>query len=159
MSMSESSPNLKHCLPWILWSAPHFFFFFFWFPELYALDLSFLEVSILPAHTSPDMLMSETADVLLGDFSLVTISLICSYLILCSIGYWVTFPCRFVLSFLQLYLPNELIIAFGWVACIITVSGFNFYQSLLKGFSFPCIFFRESWILFLFLGSNIQKKT
>ena len=99
--------------------------------------MSFLEVNIPPVHTSPDLLKLETTDVHLGDSSSANISLICSYLISYSIGSCAAFPCRFVLSFPNLYIPNELITAFS-----LAVSGFYFYLAILKGCLFPAIFFR-----------------
>lgn len=136
----KNCKNLRHYLRWMLWRILQFFFF--WFSEWYTLDLSFLEVNILPVHTSPDLLKLESTDVHLGGFSLVNISLICSYLILYSIRYCATFPCRFVLSFPHPYLPNELITVFTWVSRIITVSGFYLNLAVFKGIFIFLLFFR-----------------
>lgn len=71
--------------------------FLFFFSEWYTLELSFLDVNILPVQTSPDLLKLETTDVHLGGFSIASISLI--WVISLSTTYCVPFPCRFVLSF------------------------------------------------------------
>lgn len=116
-------------------------FHIFQFSEWYTLNLSFLEARVPPVHASPDLLKPETTSVHLDGAFSVNISLIGGYLILYSIGYCVTFPCRFLHPFPYLYLPNELITAFNVAVCIITIDEFYFYLDILKGYLFPCNFF------------------